>query len=289
MDEYYFLYAGALKVFCDFSFTNYKNYQIIHDKENMKFERLRKKYPIEKVAGKGSDFECSKNIMKWLYDNIWHNGKNPDKENIKRDPILALDYSFGNGYEKGLVCRHQAALFTECCLAVGLTARTIHCLPFSPYDIESHVVSMVYMREMKKWILLDTTNNAYFINNQGIPLSPLEARYYLSIDDININNELQPRNKTEYEIKANDYKKYMARVLFYFEYSAINTYGTDGLVKNQKTYFLIPKGFDVKNRELLYCQSWMSYNKDSKWLRERKLMIKNKNINIVSEKQFLKI
>ena len=178
MDEIYSLLTGALEVFCDLSSSEYENYHIFHDITNKKFKQLKRKYPIEEIAGKGSDFDRSKNIMRWLHENVMHNGNNPDIEIIKMDPLILLNYSFAKGYMKGLVCRHQAVLFTECCLGIGLIARTLHCLPFSPYDFETHVVSMIYLRELKKWVLFDTTNNAYFINAKGIPLSPIEARYY---------------------------------------------------------------------------------------------------------------
>ena len=290
MDEIYSLLTGALEVFCDLSSSEYENYHIFHDITNKKFKQLKRKYPIEEIAGKGSDFDRSKNIMRWLHENVMHNGNNPDIEIIKMDPLILLNYSFAKGNKKGLVCRHQAVLFTECCLAIGLIARTLHCLPFSPYDFETHVVSMIYLRELKKWVLFDTTNNAYFINAKGIPLSPIEARYYLGKNDINVNDDIQPRNGNKIETKTSEYKKYMAKNLFYIKYWAMNTYGTD-LVKNQKTYYLIPRGFDVKNREILYCEYGTKNTPEpfsSGWEKEL-IKAKRRIINIVSEKQFLQI
>jgi len=280
-NENYRLLTGALRIFGNFSYSDYNNYVIEYDHKHMDYQLLIERYNLHKIAGNETDLEKSINIMRWVSNNVLHNGNNNDIENIKCDALSILNYSFGKGIEFGLICRHQAIVFTECCLSIGLKAKTIHCLPFSPYDFESHVVSMVYLKELNKWGMFDPTNNAYFMNDKGIVLSPIEARYYLSIDRIEINNDI--KKNTDY------YKRYMAKNLFYIKYWAINTLGTD-LIDNQKTYYLIPFGFNVKEREICYCQyaieNTSGTNKNS-WKRELE-KLKFSDINIVSEMQFLK-
>ena len=244
MNNEYLLLTGALRVFDNFSASDCENFVIEHDTTNPNFELLRNQYSLLDVAGNGNDFSKAINLMRWVYENVLHCGGGDEVE-IQRDPISILDYSFGKGRVPGIYCRHQAVVLTECCLAVGLTARTIHCLPFSPNDFDTHVVSMVYINEMKKWVLLDQSNNAYFTDNNGNALSPLEARHLLGRDEIGVSESIQR--------ELGSYKQYMAKNLFYIKFWAKNTFGTD-LVENQTTYYLTPLGFNTKDREIAYCE-----------------------------------
>ena len=242
---------------------------------------LRTQYSLIEVAGNGSNFSKAVTLMHWVYNNVLHCGGGADVD-IQRDPISILEYSFGKGRVPGIYCRHQAVVFSECCLSIGLMARKIHCLPFSPNDYDTHVVSMVYINELNKWVLFDQSNNAYFTNKDGTVLSPLEARRLLGRDEIFVSESIQR--------EVESYKQYMAKNLFYIKFSARNTFGTD-LVKNQITYHLTPLGFDAKDREIAYCEyaikncpedvrkGWYGALED----------FKNQQINVVSEDQFLSI
>lgn len=279
MNNEHLLLTGALTVFDDFSESNYGNFHIIHDMENPQFETLRAQYGLLEVAGNGNDFSKAVNLMRWVYENVLHCSDGEDVD-IQRDPLSLLGYAFGKGRMPGIYCRQQAVILTECCLAVGLTARTIHCLPFSPYDFESHVVSMVFIGELGKWVLFDQSSNAYFTNTDGIPLSPLEVRALLGRHEALICPNLQ-RN-------ANEYKQYMAKNLFYFKFWAKNTFGTD-LIQNQVAYHLFPQGFDVKGREIAYCEYAIKNcpKEIRKGWEDALDDIKNQQINAVSEEQFL--
>ncbi len=252
MNNEYLLLTGALKVFNDFTCSN-EGYYIEHDITHPKYELLKSKYPVVQTAGDGSDFSKAVNLLRWVHDNVLHCDGTKDIEAIPLDSISILDYSFGKGIEFGVWCYHQAIVFTECCLAIGLLARKIHCLPFSPNDFEAHAVSMVYITEMKKWILFDPGNNAYFLDENGNALSPLEARERLADDNITMNSDLLPDDTKNFNEKAAWYKQYMAKNLFYIKFSSINTFGTYS-VENQTTYHLIPRGFNAQGREIAYCE-----------------------------------
>ena len=281
MNHDYLLLTGALRVFDDFSQSNCENYIIEHDVKNPKFELLYSKYSLFEVAGNGNDFSKSVNLMSWVHDNVLHCGGGGEID-IAKDSVSILDYTFEKGQVPGIFCYHIAIVFTECCLAVGITARTIHCKPFSPNDVDTHVVSMVYINEMNKWVLFDPNNNVYFADKNGIPLSPLEARYLLGRDKICVSESLQQN--------PDWYKQYMAKNLFYIKFWAKNTFGTDS-IENQMIYFLAPSGFDVRDREIAYCEyaikinpienrkDWMDYLDN----------FKKQQIVTVSEEQFLQI
>ena len=224
MNEEYLLHVGALRVFADFSQPSCEKFAIAHDNMHPKFGLLRKKYPILETAGQSSDFEKALRLMAWVHQNVRHCGGGGEVD-LAKDSLAILNYVFGKGRRPGVFCYHIAIVFTECCLAVGLTARTIHCKPFSPNDLDTHVVSMVYVSEMDKWVLFDPNNNAYFTDKQGLPLSPLEVRERLGREDIQVIGN--PQEEPDW------YVQYMAKNLFYIKFWARNTFGTD-LVEDQK-------------------------------------------------------
>lgn len=281
MNNEYLLLTGALRVFNNFTKSSCENFTIEHDLKNPKFELLRNKYSLSEVAGNGNDFSKAVNLLRWVYENVLHCGGGADVD-IQRDPISILEYSYGKGRMPGVYCRHQAVVLTECCLAVGLVARTIHCLPFSPNDFDTHVVSMVFINELNKWILLDQSNNAYFKDKGGVPLSPLEARNLFGRDEIYVCENLQR--------EVEPYKQYMAKNLFYIKFWAKNTFGTD-LIENQTTYHLTPLGFDAKNREIAYCEYAIKNCPDEikKGWEEALNEFTNQQVNVVSEEQFLRL
>ena len=278
MNNEYLLLTGALRVFDNFSKSNCGNFFIEHDLKNPNYDLLRNKYSLLKVAGNGKDFSKAVNLTRWVYENVLHCGGGTDAD-IPREPISILEYSFGKGRMQGIYCRHQAVVLTECCLAVGLIARTIHCLPFSPNDFDTHVVSMVYISELNKWVLFDQSNNAYFTDKNGIALSPLEARKLLGRDEIFVCENIQR--------EVDSYKQYMAKNLFYIKFWAKNTFGTD-LIENQTTYHLAPLGFDVKKREIAYCEYAIKNcpQEIRKGWEEALENFKNQKVNEVSKEQF---
>ena len=281
MNNEYLLLTGALRVFDDFSQSGCENFVIEHDIKNPEFELLRNQYSLLKIAGNGNDFSKAVNLMRWVHENVLHCGGGK-QEVILRNSVSILNYTFGKGQMPGIFCYDIAIVFTECCLAAGLTARTIHCKPFSPYDLDTHVVSMVYINEMSKWVLFDANNNAYFIDKNGIALSPMEARYLLARDEICVSASAQP--------ESDWYKEYMAKNLFYIKCWAKNTFGTD-LIENQTIYYLTPIGFEAIDRETAYFEYAIKINppENRQGWKDALDELKKQQIFTVSEEQFLRI
>jgi hypothetical protein len=288
MNSEFLLLTGALKVFSDFTCST-EGFHIEHDIDHPKYALLNSRYHVVEVAGKGSAFSKAANLLRWVHDHVLHNGGAKDVEFVPKDSLSILDYAFGKGQEFGVYCRLQAIVFTECCLSIGLLARTIHCLPFSPNDFESHVVSMVYIDELGKWILFDPGNNAYFLDESGKALSPLEARQRLADNRITVNSDLLPEDMRNIDEKTAWYKHYMAKNLFYIKFSSINTFGTD-LVEGQKTYHLVPRGFDVRDREVAYCEYAIRNCPEplrQGW-EEALVSSRDQGIHLVSQEQFIR-
>lgn len=241
MNTTYNLLIGALKTFNDFS-GNIVKKDFIYNHSALGFSELLSKYPVRDVAGNGNEIEKALNLLRWCSENVLHNGGTKDVEFIPKTSLDILNYSYKKGREYGVYCRLQAIVFTECCLALGIKSRILHCLPFSPYDFDTHVVSIVYINSLKKWIMLDAGNNRYFMDEENTILSPMECRERLGNDDYikcNIDDE--------------NYKCYMAKNLFYFKSLQNNTFGSD-LQTEQETIYCAPNGFDVLEREIAYCK-----------------------------------
>ena len=49
-------------------------------------------------------------------------------------------------------------------------------MPNSIYDGECHVVNEIWDSTLEKWVMLDITNNQYWVDAEGTPLSVLEVR-----------------------------------------------------------------------------------------------------------------
>lgn len=237
----YNLLIGALKAFNDFTSDNVKK-DFVYSYDAPGFSELLSKYPIQEIAGNGSEIEKALNLLSWCSENVLHNDGTKDVEFIPKTSLDILDYSYKKGREYGVYCRLQAIVFTECCLALGIKSRILHCLPFNPYDFDTHVVSIVYINSLKKWILLDPGSNSYFMDEKNTILSPMEIRERLGNDDY-----------IKCNIEDDDYKFYMAKNLFYFKSLQNNTFGSD-LQKGQEVIYCIPKGFNVLQREIEYCR-----------------------------------
>ncbi len=233
------LLTGALKVFSQF---DGKSIDFTYDYSCKEYRQLIDQYHIDEVAGKGDTIDKVMNLMKWCSENVQHNNGTKDVEFLEKNSLCILDYCYKKGSESGVYCRLQAIVFTECCLALGIKSRILHCLPFTPYDFESHVVSMVFIDEMDKWILIDAGNGRFFLDENDNILSPLEAR-----------NRLGNQSFIKCNIPDENYIAYMAKNLFYFKSPRINTFGAD-LIKEQQTIYCAPKGLDVLEREVAYCE-----------------------------------
>ena len=241
MGNEYKLLTGALMVFHEFCDKN-SELEFTYDFYAKEYKELKARYQLEELAGNGSQIEKVIRLLKWCNQNVLHNGGTKDVEFIPKNSLAILDYSFGKGKAYGVYCRLQAIVFTECCLALGMKARILHCLPYSPYDFDSHVVSMVYINELHKWIMVDPGNDRYFLDEKNVILSPLEVR-----------ERLWKRLFINCNVEDESYKQYMTKNLFYFKALQHNTFGSD-MLETQNTIYCIPKGFDVLGREIGYCR-----------------------------------
>ncbi len=135
---------------------------------------LREKYDIEKIAGDGTEFEKALNLMNTISPRLSHNG-NFTGYSKEMNAVELLDYALDKP-QNGIFCRAKAQIFNEMFLALNIYSRKLWMVPLSIYDSECHVVNEIWDTVYHKWIMLDTTNNLYWLDENGLPLSALEVR-----------------------------------------------------------------------------------------------------------------
>ena len=202
---------------------------------------LRKHFKLDSVAGSGNDVSQVLSILHWVHNTVPHDGQH--ESGI--DQINALQIiNTATAKKIGVSCGELATVLNDCYLAMGYKAKKVYCFPKDSLkmDYDSHVINVVYVPSLKKWIWTDPTNNAYVMNQDGSLLSIEEVRERI------INNKpliVNPDANWNHKVSiAKDYYLgyYMAKNLYKFcttLYSQYN-YQTTGN-NNTITYvYLLP-------------------------------------------------
>ena len=188
------------------------------------YETLREKYGLEKVAGKGGDFARARRLLHYLAPRLHHCSWYDN--HVPCNALDLLEYSFENP-EQGINCLNKSKILTECCLALGIYARRVSIMPYSPYDFDNHVVTEIYDRGLKKWIMLDATTDGYFVDENKTPLSLLEMREKFANDAFVtfVPSTSRLKNLQKLQQKHTYYNAYICKNLFYFSVEKQNHFG----------------------------------------------------------------
>lgn len=219
--------------------------EITYDFNCPEYKTLIEKYGIDRIAGEGTAFERAERLLHWMSPRLKH--KSDYDNHIPFNSIALLDYSLDNP-EQGINCRNKSIILTECCLALGIYARRVYIMPYSPYDGDNHVVSEIYDPELGKWVMLDPSSDTYFIDKDGVPLSLLEIR----------DNYANRRYAAAVEAGADTsdkealwkenigYNAYIGKNLFRFMVDGINGFGQG----DKQTLCFSPAGYSIKRYNL---------------------------------------
>jgi hypothetical protein len=204
---------------------------------------LRNSMKLDSIAGSGSEVSRMINLMHWIHNLVPHDGNhgNPDVKNAmnmiaecKRD-------------KKGLNCRGLATVLNECYLAVGFKSRFVTCMPKDSVFNDCHMINMVWSENMRKWLWMDPTNDAYVMNEKGELLSIPEVRERLIRGKPLILNPDANWNHRSSAVKEEYLFKYMAKNLYRFECPVSSEYDTETSTKGKRIEYveLLPlEGFN---------------------------------------------
>ncbi len=209
------------------------------------FQKLREQYPIERVAGKGGDFERALRLCRWLAPRLKH--KSDYDNHVPCNSLDLLDYCFEKP-DVGINCLNKAKILAECCLALGIYARRCGEMPCSPYDGDNHVVTEIYDRKREKWIVLDPTWGSYF--SDGVqPLSCLELRQaFAERTPVSaVLNRQNPVNIGELQERNIGLNWYYAKNSYYFSFDSVSTFGEP---EGSVFVYVVPEGFDLRRQQI---------------------------------------
>lgn len=233
------IYRGIL--FNSQEFESGNTEEVTYEFDCSQFEDLRSKYDLVKIAGKGSDFIRSKRLLHYLAPRLTHSSWY--NNHIECNALKLLEYSLNNP-EHGINCLNKSKILVECCLSLGIYARRVHIMPFSPYDFDTHVVAEIYDRTLEKWIMLDPTTDGYFIDETKTPLSLLEMRRKFANEDFITFVLSKESLKDIHKLREKhlDTNMYICKNLFYFQVEKYSTFGEKG-----EFLQFVPLHFSIKS------------------------------------------
>jgi len=214
---------------------NYKDSRYVptftyQSKDNPALVRIRQELKLDSVAGKGNEISKILNLMHWVHNTVRHDGSsiNPTLKN-------AIDLINVCRVEKrGVNCRMMATILNECYLSLGFKSRYVTCMPKETKFDDCHVINMVYSNDLKKWIWVDPTFDAYVMNEKGELLGLAEVRERLINGKPLILNPEANWNREESTTKENYLDYYMAKNLYRVQCSVSSEYDTESF-KDGKT------------------------------------------------------
>lgn len=223
--------------------------EIIYDFTCPEYKTLIEKYGIDKIAGEGTAFQRAERLLHWMSPKLKH--KSDYDNHVPFNSLDLLDYSLDKP-EQGINCRNKAVILTECCLALGIYARRVYIMPYSPYDGDNHVVSEIYDPELGKWVMMDPSSDTYFIGENEVPLSILEIRDHFAglryAAAVEAGTTTSDKDALWKENIA--YNAYICKNLFRFMVDGVNAFGQG----DKQTLYFNPVGYSVKAGQLASLQ-----------------------------------
>jgi hypothetical protein len=113
---------------------------------------------------------------------------------------------------------------------------------------DCHVINMVYSNDLKKWIWVDPTSDAYVMNEKGELLSVQEVRERIIHNKPLILNPDANWNRTVSQTKEEYLYKYMAKNLYRFECPLVSEYDTETAQKGKNLTYIELLPVDAYNQ-----------------------------------------
>lgn len=206
---------------------------------------LRSRYGLaELVAGK-AELPAALGVLDWAYHVIRHEGGLAVPE-----PWHAVNILDACLPEKRAVnCLMKAIVLNEAYLSLGYHSRHITCMP-AVADGDCHVVVMVYMTALGRWITVDPTHNTCFMAPDGEIINLLEARRIYRDGGIPGLRHIETPKVGAIRFAGEEcasydefYTLYMAKNCFRFASPVVSGFGYESRPDAQFIH-LIPPGYD---------------------------------------------
>ncbi|WP_316831459.1 transglutaminase domain-containing protein [Pedobacter aquatilis] len=202
--------------------------------ENENLVKIRKDLKLDSIAGKGNELSKVFNLLHWVHNLIRHDGSsnNPTLKN-------AIDLiKVCREENRGVNCRMLATVLNECYLSMGIVSRYITCMPKETNFDDCHVINMVYSRDLKKWIWIDPTFDAYVMDEKGGLLGIEEVRERLIKGLPLVLNADANWNRDYLQSKEYYLQTYMAKNLYRLETPLISQYDSETWKKGMEVTYV---------------------------------------------------
>ena len=191
--------------------------------DNPNLRKIRQDLKLDSIAGKGSELSQIFNLLHWVHNLVKHDGSSNNPTLRNTVDLIAL-CKLEN---RGVNCRMLATILNECYLSMGIKSRYITCMPKETEFDDCHVINMVYSNELKKWIWIDPTFDAYVMDEKGNLLGIQEVRERLIKGQPLILNADANWNRENLQKKEDYLENYMAKNLYRLETPLISEYDTE--------------------------------------------------------------
>ena len=245
-------YIDVLKKADKYDFTDNRaipkfTYQ---DKDNPNLVALRKGFNLDSIAGTGNEASRIINLLHWIHNLIPHDG-NHENPSVKNAMSMIAVCKKEN---RGLNCRGLATVLNECYLSLGIKSRFITCMPKDSVFQDCHVINMVWVNDLNKWIWIDPTNDAYVMDEKGELLSPEEVRERVINGKMLILNPDANWNRKTSATKEAYLYNYMAKNLYRIECPLSSEYDTETWEKGKKVAYIELLPLDAYNQTPKYSE-----------------------------------
>lgn len=242
-EEIYVMEAGILRN--NLEFHDGTDYKLQYNFSHENYETLKSKYKLENTAKEGSEFEKALRLMDEYAPRLTHES-NYDNH-IPINALDLLEYSLDNK-NQGINCRAKAQILNEMCLSLGIYSRKVWIMPYSKYDGDCHVVNEVWDTSLNKWVMLDITNNTYWIDDNKTPLSILEIRNKAALNEFCTPVEVGEKTNDLQGLKDKNIGNflYIVKNIVYMEYCTEYTVG-----ESKGYYLLLPQNIQTEYELLI--------------------------------------
>ena len=208
--------------------------------DNPNLAALRKEFKLDSIVGQGNEVSKILNLLHWIHNLVPHDGNHANPAVMNAINMIAVCKK----ENRGLNCRGLATVLNECYLSMGIKSRFVTCLPKDSLGIDNdcHVINMVYSKDLKKWLWIDPTFDAYVMNEKGELLSIEEVRErIINNKPLLINPDANWNHKASVEKEYYLYS-YMAKNLYKLQCNLNSEYDaeTRGLGKTETNIALLP-------------------------------------------------
>ena len=208
--------------------------------DNPNLVALRKEFKLDSIVGQGNEVSKILNLLHWIHNLVPHDGNHANPAVMNAMNMIAVCKK----ENRGLNCRGLATVLNECYLSMGIKSRFVTCLPKDSLGIDNdcHVINMVYSKDLKKWLWIDPTFDAYVMNEKGELLSIEEVRErIINNKPLIINPDANWNHKASVEKEYYLYS-YMAKNLYKLQCNLNSEYDaeTRGLGKTETNIALLP-------------------------------------------------